>query len=116
MRITTISFLMAALLATIGTSQKDILYYKFDAIGAKKAINYASGSGIAPAEGRFLGTTSKWAPGKFGGSLMGASNALPDDNLCIITDTARQRLDCPLHLAISAAIRHSEQLANAHPV
>jgi len=80
MRITTISTLMAALLATIGASQKDILYYKFDAIGAKKAINYASGSGMAPAEGLFPGTTSKWAPGKFGGSLMGASNALPDDN------------------------------------
>ncbi len=57
-------------------AQSDVLYYKFEAGAGKKAINYAAGSGIAPAEGTFKSTYpggGSWALGKFGqGAMLGS--------------------------------------------
>lgn len=56
---------------------QDVLHYKFDAMGGNKVINYAKGSSSGPAEGTVMGTATtkqRWAPGKFGGALMGGSN------------------------------------------
>ncbi len=55
---------------------QDVLYYKFDEAGGTKAINYASGSGIAPTEANLVGGNSpQYAPGKFGVSSLSGGTA-----------------------------------------
>jgi Concanavalin A-like lectin/glucanases superfamily len=74
--------LLPASLAALGLlsltlSAQDVLHYKFDAMGGNKVINYAKGTTQGPAEGTLMGTATakqRWAPGKFGGSLMGGAN------------------------------------------
>lgn len=65
------SFTILALAgAAFGQGPQDILYYKFDETGGRKAVNYASGSGVAPAEGNIVGTY----PTTHVAGVMGASS------------------------------------------
>ncbi len=63
------------LVLAASAAAQDVLYYKFDETGGKKAINYAAGSGVAPKEGTLVGgNTPQFAPGVFGASaLMGGT-------------------------------------------
>lgn len=64
-----------ALLAPAAFSQNEALFFKFDAIGASKVINYASETGIAPAECDITSTdVSAFAPGRFGSGALRGSN------------------------------------------
>ena len=66
--------LWCALLATAALNAQDILYYKFDAGGGSRVINYAAGPAKGPAEGLLKGNASlkqRWAAGRFGGALLG---------------------------------------------
>ncbi|MCC6672674.1 MAG: LamG domain-containing protein [Planctomycetes bacterium] len=67
------SLLLAA--AAPVAAQQDVLYYKFDETGGKKVVNYASGSGLAPAEGSLVGNnTPQFQAGRFGpGCLSGGT-------------------------------------------
>ena len=69
-------FGLLALTASAVPAQSDVLYYKFEAGAGKKAINFAAGTGLAPAEGTFVNTYpggGSWALGKFGqGALLGS--------------------------------------------
>lgn len=61
----------------LGTARaQDVLFYKFDETGGSKVVNYASGSGLAPAEGTLTGTLSpRFQPGLFGPSCLGGGTA-----------------------------------------
>jgi hypothetical protein len=53
---------------------QDILFYRFDDAYGTKAVNYAAGSMIAPAQGTIVSglpnaPASSWVPGKFGAAL-----------------------------------------------
>ncbi len=67
---------LCALAGSAVQAQSDVLYYKFEAGAGKKAINYAAGTGLAPAEGNFVSTYpggGSWALGKFGqGAMLGS--------------------------------------------
>jgi hypothetical protein len=55
---------------------QDVLYYKFDDAGGPKVVNFASTSGVAPAQGTLLGgLTPAFIPGLFGaGALSGGTS------------------------------------------
>ena len=59
------------------THAQDVIYYKFEAGGGNKVINYASGDPTAPREGTIhfccgLPMAKAWGKGRFGGGLAAA--------------------------------------------
>lgn len=73
------SALLGALAPVLG-AQTPVLHYKFDAGAGARAINYASASGIAPAEGTLTSNYpwgGSWTPGRFGGSALFGSHFDP---------------------------------------
>ena len=57
---------------------QDVLYYKFDARGGDKVINYARGSIKGPDEGTLQGNATarqRWAKGLYGGALYGGETS-----------------------------------------
>src|SRR5262245_53620853 len=65
--------LVGLALAIAAQGPQDALWFKFDEVGGGKTVNYASGAGLAPAEGVITTTdTTAFAPGRFGaGALRG---------------------------------------------
>ncbi len=57
---------------------QDVLYYKFDAQGGNKVINYARSSVKGPNEGTLMGNASvaqRWAKGLYNGALYGGETS-----------------------------------------
>jgi hypothetical protein len=77
MRLSGVSLFAAFSLAAGAAAQNDVLYYKFDAGGGTKVINYAAAPALAPTEGTITATnTQSFAAGRFGlASLKGAESA-----------------------------------------
>lgn len=62
-----------SVLAVHTAAQGDVLHYKFDARGGDRVLNFESGPGTAPREGRIASSqpAAVWSPGRFGGGLAG---------------------------------------------
>lgn len=72
-----LAFCLASLAgAAVAQGPTDVLYYKFDETGGRRVVNYASGSGVAPAEGMLTGSyATTHVPGTFGPSAMSGGTA-----------------------------------------
>jgi hypothetical protein len=58
---------------------QDVLHYKFEGGGGRKVLNYASPSGIAPAEAQFVtesgyAASTLWTTGTFGGGMRASTD------------------------------------------